>query len=50
LEEGIAHAKGELPLRTIEVPIDDKTPVVLQEQAAPSQKAVGTNSAENSAK
>jgi hypothetical protein len=55
LEEGIAHAKGELPLRTIEVPdtsseIDGTTLAVLQEQAALSQKAVGTNSAENSDK
>jgi len=55
LEEGIAHAKGELPLRTIEVQdapseIDGKTLAVLQEQAALSQTAVGTNSVENSDK
>src|ERR1700692_3783271 len=42
LEEGIAHAKGELTLKTVEVPeappeIDAKTLVALREQAEMSQ-------------
>jgi putative transcriptional regulator len=42
LEEGIAHAKGELTLRTIDVPeappeIDARTLVALREQAEMSQ-------------
>jgi putative transcriptional regulator len=42
LQEGIAHAKGELTLKTIEVPepppeIDAKTLVALREQAKMSQ-------------
>ena len=42
LEEGIAHAKGEITLRTIDVPeappeIDAKTLVALREQAEMSQ-------------
>lgn len=42
LQEGIAHAKGELTLKTIEVPepppeIDAKTLVALREQARMSQ-------------
>lgn len=42
LEEGIAHARGELTLKTVEVPeappeIDAKTLVALREQAAMSQ-------------
>jgi putative transcriptional regulator len=42
LEEGIAHARGELTLRTVEVPaappeIDAKTLVALREEAAMSQ-------------
>jgi putative transcriptional regulator len=42
LEEGIAHARGELTLKTVEVPeappeIDAKTLVALREEAAMSQ-------------
>lgn len=42
LQEGIAHAKGELTLKTVEVPeappeIDAKTLVALREQAGMSQ-------------
>ena len=42
LEEGIAHARGELTLRTVDVPaappeIDAKTLVALREEAAMSQ-------------
>ncbi len=42
LEEGIAHAKDELALKTVEVPetppeIDDKTLVALRDQAGMSQ-------------
>ncbi|HEY1376507.1 MAG TPA: helix-turn-helix domain-containing protein [Gemmataceae bacterium] len=42
LEEGIVHARGELTLRTVEVPaappeIDAKTLVALREEAAMSQ-------------